>query len=96
MVVTMVEARIDEGRRDEVVAAYRELLAEGLPPYLAETFLLSDEGSDMWRIVTVWRDRTQLEALRASGETPPAQAVFLAAGGQPTVAVFEVVEQAAG
>lgn len=43
MIVTMVEARIDEGRREELVAAYRELLAEGLPPHLAETFLLSAE-----------------------------------------------------
>jgi hypothetical protein len=95
MVVTMVEAEVAPERADDLRRAYREVVAEGLPDYIVETFLLQLTASSTWRIATVWRDRSDVERLRASGETPPAMAIFAAAGADhPSLGIFEVAERA--
>jgi hypothetical protein len=94
MMVTMVEAPVDSAREADLLRAYHEVVAEGLGERLVETFLLREVGSATWRIVTVWRSRTELEEFRASGISPPAQAIFRAAGAEPALRVFEVAERA--
>lgn len=95
MVVTMVEGEIEPSREADLLAAYRATIAGGLGEQLIETFLLHEDGSPRWRIVTVWRSRADLEELRGSGVTPPAMMIFRAAGvDQPRLSIFEVAEQA--
>ena len=94
MMVTMVEAQVDQTREGELVSSYRGVVAEGLGERLIETLLLREVGSTTWRILTVWRSRAELEEFRASGITPPAQAILRAAGAEPALRIFEVAERA--
>jgi heme-degrading monooxygenase HmoA len=90
MVVTMLEARVPPEKEETLREAYREVAADGLAPWLLETFLLHLDDSDVWRIVTVWRSREELMEYRASVETPSGVLVFRAAGAEPELKIFEV------
>ena len=89
MVVTMLEATVAEEQQQVLLDEYGGAAGD-LPPYILETFLLHADGSEMWRIVTVWASRDDLEAYRASVETPEGVRIFRAAGAEPTLTVFEV------
>jgi len=88
-ILTIVTADLDESLASELTAAYRALLAEGLPDGLLETQLLSN-GQGRWAIHSLWRDRTALEAMRASPEPPAAPALFTRFGGEPELAIMYV------
>jgi hypothetical protein len=94
MVVTMVEARVASDREADLIEAYGGTTEGELPPQMVETFLLRAGEDDLWRIATVWRSREDLEAYRASVETPGAILMFRAAGAEPEVTVFDVVSHA--
>lgn len=89
-ILTIVTADIDETVATELTAAYRELLAEGLPDGLLETRLLGS-GQGGWAIHSLWRDRAALEAMRASPEPPAAPALFKRFGGEPELTIMYVV-----
>jgi quinol monooxygenase YgiN len=93
MVVTMVEGRVERDRMNDLVTAFSQG-SGNLPPAIVESFLLRAEDSDTWRIISVWRSREELDAYRASVETPGAFAIFRAAGVEPTLTIFEVAEYA--
>jgi quinol monooxygenase YgiN len=91
MVMTVLEARVASGRWEALRASYAERarLSEEVP--IVESFLVqADDDPDVWRIVTVWRDRESLEAMRASGETPTGVLIFRDAGAEPRLSVFTV------
>ncbi len=89
-VLTMVAGNVPDDRVDDLVAGYRALLAGPFPDGLLETSLLRGDGHE-WLVVTSWRDRAAIAAMRASGEPPAALRLFTEVGGQPRVGVFEVV-----
>lgn len=89
-VVTMVSARIAPDRVPEVTGPFSEALRAGLPGERRQTSLLRGDG-DVWRLVTVWRSREDLEDYLASVEEPFARRLFREAGGMPEVEIFEVV-----
>jgi hypothetical protein len=91
MVMTMLEAQVAPERWEALRASYdtRARLPES--GAIVESFLIQgadDAGS--WRIVTVWRDRDALDAMRSSGETPAGVLVFRDAGAEPRLTVFNV------
>jgi uncharacterized protein len=91
MVMTVLEARVAPERWEALRASYAERarLSEEVP--VVESFLVqADDDPDVWRIVTVWRDRESLEAMRASGETPTGVLIFRDAGAEPRLSVFTV------
>lgn len=88
-VVTIVSADVDEGRAQELVAAFDALLAEGLPDGLLHTRLLGD-GRGHWAIHSLWRDRAALDAMRAAPEPPAAPALFQRFSAEPALLVMEV------
>jgi len=90
MIVTMLEARVASDREADLEAAYGTKLTDELPPMILGTFLLHESGGDLWRIVTVWRSREELDAYRASVETPAGVLDFRAAGAEPSLTVFDV------
>lgn len=94
MVVTILEARVEEDRSSDLQAAYREGIAQ-LPPQMVQTFLVQG-GSDKtnWRIISVWKSRAALEEMRNSGETPGGVLMFRAAGAEPSLTVFDVRDSA--
>lgn len=92
MVITVLEARIDDERVSDLERAYRDGIAEEFPPGLVETFLVRDDGDpSVFRIVTVWSSREALDAMRATGETPKGVLMFQAAGASPDLAILDVI-----
>lgn len=89
-ILTIVTADVDEGRAQELVAAYQALLAEGLPDGLLETRLLGD-GQGHWAIHSLWRDRAALDALRAAPEPPAAPTLFRRFSAEPALVVMPVL-----
>jgi heme-degrading monooxygenase HmoA len=89
MVVTMLEAHVPPDRQGDLLREY-EGVGDGLPPFILESFLLRAPDADLWRIVTVWRSREELEGYRASVETPEGVRIFRAAGAEPTLTIFDV------
>ena len=66
---TIVTADVDQGQAQELVGAFRTLLAGGLPDGLLDTQLLGD-GEGHWAIHSLWRDLAALDAMRAASEPP--------------------------
>lgn len=90
MVVTILEARVDEERSSALQAAYRKGITQ-LPPQMVQTFLVQDGSAKTdWRIISVWRSREALEEMRNSGETPGGVLMFRAAGAEPSLRVYDV------
>lgn len=93
MVVTMLEARVDAERAQDLQQAFSGATGD-LPPSIVETLLLSAADTDVWRLVTVWRSSEDLDAYRASVETPEGVRMFRAAGAEPTLTIFDVASRA--
>jgi quinol monooxygenase YgiN len=89
-VLTIVSADVDQGRAEELLAAYETLLADGLPDGLLETQLLGD-GQGHWAIHSRWRDRAALDAMRAAPEPPAAPALFRRFSAEPALAIVSVL-----
>ena len=89
--MTVLAARVAPERAGELERIYRETAAS-LPPGIVETMLIRDaQDAEAFRIVTIWKDRAALAAMRASGETPKGIQMFRAVGAEPVLAVFDVV-----
>ncbi|MBI3751185.1 MAG: hypothetical protein HY263_05960 [Chloroflexi bacterium] len=88
-VISIVRGDIPAERIAGLVAAYGEAIEHGRPPAIVETFLAS--GSGTVAIVTVWRERADLEAMVASGEEPLARRLIREAGGAPQVEFLDVL-----
>ncbi len=94
LVLTVLEARVLPDRVSDLLRAFEETRRSALPPFILRSFLLrSDQDQDVWRIMTVFRSREGLDAMRASGQTPRAVAMFRAAGAEPTFSLFQVIDQ---
>lgn len=89
-ILTVVTADVDEGQAPDLIAAFRALLAGGLPDGLLETRLLGD-GRGHWAIHSLWRDRAALDAMRASSEPPAAPALFRRFDAEPVLTVMQVL-----
>jgi len=85
----MVSAKIAPEPVPDVTGPFSAAVRSGMPERRQTTLLRGDR--DIWRIVTVWRSREDLDAYLASVEEPFARRLFREAGGKPEVDIFEVV-----
>jgi hypothetical protein len=93
MIVTILEAHVPPDRAPALQAAYGSAGDKPLPPGLVRTELLREaRDADRWRIQTWWASREALESMRAAVGTPAGILMFRAAGAEPTIAVFEIVD----
>src|SRR4051794_40610057 len=88
-VVTMVSATVPPDRADDLVDAFGAALRRGMPER-RHTSLLRGEG-DLWRIVTFWHSRGDLDRYLETAERPFAAALLASVGGTPRVDILEVV-----
>jgi quinol monooxygenase YgiN len=91
MVMTILEAQVAPDRWDALRSSYEARARLPDSGEIVESFLV--QGTDdagTWRIVTVWRDREALEALRSSGETPTGVLIFRDAGAEPRLTIFTI------
>jgi hypothetical protein len=94
MVLTVLEARVQPDRVPDLLRAFEETKSSAVPPFIVRSFLLrSDQDPDVWRIMTIFRSPEDLDAMRASGQTPRAVAMFRAAGAEPTFSRFTIADQ---
>ena len=94
MVLTVLEARVPADRVPDLLRAFEETRTSEVAPFIVRSFLLrSDQDLDVWRIMTVFRSREELDAMRASGQTPRGVAMFRAAGVEPTFSLFNIADQ---
>lgn len=93
-VVTILGAQVGLGREEALIREY-EGVGDELPSFIRETFLLQADDGSAWRIMTIWNSRDELEAYRASTDTPEGVRIFRSVGAEPTLKIFEVVAHAA-
>lgn len=94
MVLTVLEACVHPDRVPDLLRAYEETRTSPVPPFIVRSYLLrSAQDPQTWRIMTIFRSRQDLEAMRASGETPRGVVMFRAAGAEPTFSLFDVASQ---
>lgn len=95
MVLTILEAQLRPGQESALQAAYAAVGGE-LPTGLVRSELLRDaHDATRWRIQTVWTSREALDAMRSAG-TPAGVLMFRAAGAEPSLSVFDVVDAIPG
>jgi hypothetical protein len=91
MVLTVLEASVSPGREGDLKDAFRSAAAQ-VPPGLVRSHLIrSVADASLWRIETLWSDRSALDAMRQSG-TPAGILMFRSAGAEPALSVFDVSE----
>jgi quinol monooxygenase YgiN len=91
MVMTVLEAQVAPARWDALRESYEAHARLPESGVIVESFLIqSNEDSNTWRIVTVWRDREALDVMRRSGETPAGILIFGDANAEPRLTIFTV------
>lgn len=94
MVLTQLEGTVTPELWDALKQAYRAEMNHPLPPYILQTYLVQDSvNSEIWRILTVWHSRQALMDYRASVETPSGVLMFRAAGTEPALTIFDVIDR---
>jgi heme-degrading monooxygenase HmoA len=88
-VVTIASGNIDPAQVDDVESRYRRELESAPPTGIEQTYLLRGDGGRV-AVVTFWRSRADLDAMRASGEEPFARRLIREAGGTPEVAIYHI------
>lgn len=90
MVITILEARLDEKNWSDFHKDFAQRTAD-LPPQMVRTYLLQDvKDRSLWQIVSVWKSREALDEMRNSGETPTGVLMFRSAGAEPKLSIFNV------
>jgi heme-degrading monooxygenase HmoA len=93
MVMTILEAHVTKGNWAALEQAF-QLAAQERDPGLVQSFLShSTKDADLWRILTVWESREALDAMRRSNETPRGVLIFRSAKAEPSLSIFEIVQQ---
>jgi hypothetical protein len=95
MVMTILEAPVLPQNVTLLKSAYAAAI-QHLETGIVETFLVSDaKNPALWRIMTVWKDRQALDAMRGSGQTPRGVLIFREAAAEPSLSVLDVAAHAA-
>jgi quinol monooxygenase YgiN len=94
MVMTVLEARVQEAMWQTLRQTYKSLTAT-VPDEIRASYLLQDQkDKSTWRIVTIWCDMEALTVMRQSGETPTGVQIFNEAGAKPELSIFDIVDTA--
>ncbi len=93
-VLTVLEAHVDPSREADLLRAFRETAGGPIPPFIRSSRLVrSTSDPTVWRVMTEFASMADLDAMRATGETPRGVVMFNEAGAQPTLAVYDIVDE---
>lgn len=93
MILTILEAQVAPGEETKLQAAYDTAGVGEVPRGLVRSELLRDtRDPTRWRIQTWWESREALEEMRRATATPAGILMFRAAGAEPSIDVFEVMD----
>lgn len=92
MIYTNLEALVESEKWEELQQAYVNVDKNSLPETLLSSHLLQDKiEPKLWRIVTVWKSKEDMDAYRKSVEIPAWFLVFRAVGSEPTLTISTVL-----
>jgi quinol monooxygenase YgiN len=91
MIITQLEAKVSPEKAGILKAAFNRSLQQ-LPSAIEQSYLVQDTTDhDVWRVITIWKNREALQSYRQSVETPEGILMFRAAGAEPTLTIFDVI-----
>ncbi|MBI3379861.1 hypothetical protein HY029_03850 [Candidatus Gottesmanbacteria bacterium] len=91
MVITILEGEVSEEKASVLINKYKDTIKQ-IPPEIVDTYLVHDTKNRLlWRIITIWKSKEDLEEMRKKG-TPAGVLIFRSAGAEPTLSIYEVVE----
>jgi heme-degrading monooxygenase HmoA len=93
MVMTSLEAHVDPNKQELLKQAFKQQLASQLPGAIEAVLTQSSKDPTLWRLNGFWKSHEDFENYRRSVEVPAGFLIFRAAGAEPTIAMFEVVDQ---
>lgn len=89
----VLEARVTPENWDVLEQGYRDRIAQGFPTELIEIFLTQAVVEPaLWSIVSIWSSREALDAYYRSVHPLSGLAIFRAAGAEPVVSIFQIVD----
>lgn len=92
MVITILEAHVAPKKWSALREAFQNAINTP-EPGLLKTYLVQNNREDtMWRIITLWESREALVAMRSAG-TPRGVLIFREGEAEPSLGVFDVIEQ---
>ncbi len=92
MVITILEGNVPSGQEHKLQQAFRDA-SKNIPPQLKQSFLIhSTAQPNVWKIITVWKDRQSLEQMRSTTEVPAGILMFRSAGTEPSLSILDVEE----
>jgi len=90
MVITILDAEVDEKNWDVLKRAYEEETA-AMPDEIRQTFLIQSKSKPTsWRIMTQWRSQDDLDEMRRTTPIPAAFRIFNKAGANPSIGVWRI------
>lgn len=94
MVITTLEAEVKQELWEKLTEAYHARTRE-IPESILESYVVQNQATPTnWKIITVWRSQVDLDAMRATGETPTGVLIFQEAGAKPKLSIFSVAQAA--
>ena len=94
MVITILEAHIASHNEEKLITSFT-LGIEHLDEGIVETFLVKDTTDpSLWRILTLWKDREALDAMRNTGLPPRGVLMFKDAEASPKLVILDVAGHA--
>ena len=92
MIVTNLEALVLQEKWQELQNAYLQVDKASLPNGLLNSHLAQDQSNPkLWRILTVWKSKEDMEAYRKSVETPAWFLVFRSVGAEPKLSISDIM-----
>lgn len=92
MIHTNLEAIIEPKKWKLLEQKYKGVNKNDLPSSLVSSHLIQDQlEPKLWRIVTFWKSRQDLDNYRKSVDVPVWILVFRAAGAEPKLSISEVI-----
>ena len=92
MIYTNVEARVNPQKWKVLQDTYNEVQRSTLPEALLSSHLVQDEADpNLWRIVTFWKSKKDMDEYRMSVDVPAWFKVFRSADAEPQLSISEVI-----
>jgi quinol monooxygenase YgiN len=92
MIMTILEGTVESMNWNKLIEAFRAGSSKK-PKQMVEAFLTqSKEYPNTWRGISVWHSKESLDEYRKSVVVPGGVLMFRAEGSEPTLTIFDIVE----
>jgi len=93
MIFTVVQAHVPHNKQEKLKAVFKEQLGK-IPPDIRQALLVqSTSDPTLWQTIGFWPSRKALDDYLGSVKVPGGKQIFLALGIDPSLTVFEIVDQ---